>query len=411
MCAAWSFVLNVEALTPDAKSSPRALEAFQRLRGYERLLGNPATPRKVSSRAAYIIGRFQSFNEYRKYLSDDSWEDIEYFLGVVLHQTQPLFLYVDDIDRNYAWAPGIWTQCQRGLFYAVFSLLKQEILRNKLHVVVALRDTTLATIASGEHATRYAEEVHINHLKWTRESVLFFLDEKLRQLPPTFFSGPKRSYESWLGLPHVTNSRKHASSEGVGSYIIRHTRLLPRDIVYVGNAICTHVQENGMKPIDEGTLRDIVSRTSRSVVRAELSSLRNEIRSDSLEVTVEGEDGSGAVTNGRERDISAILDAISATSFEKFNAAVLPEFESTLEETFNAGEQGTTGRRVTNLLWQHRLLSWVDITGQSHFFEPSDFFGRSELPRSQEVWGYQWHCMMFDICPTLRDNAHSPAFP
>lgn len=415
MCAAWSFISNITELRPSRSSSPVAQEAFRALKSrFLDLLESPETERRVSSRAAHIITRFQSVNELRRYLADDRWEDVENYLARILHETQPLFLYVDDIDKNYAWAPGLWTQCQRGLFYAVFALLKRDTLRNKLHVVIAIRDTTLATISSGEHATRYAEKVHINHLKWTRESISYFLAQKIAQLPESFLKKRSAGCEDWLGLAAVHSARPGSPSEGVESYLVRHTRLLPRDVVYMGNMLCNYMQEQGISSIDEATLREHVSTASRSIVRAELSSLRNEARAGGLAILTDNEDGDTESPDReafRSRDIDAIVHCVESTGTEVFLPDTLAHLESGLHAHFSSGKNPATGSRVVDLLWQHRLLCWCDTSGATHFFDPEDFFGRAELPRGTEVWRYQWNCMLFDICPSLEVSGDGPAYP
>lgn len=415
LCAAWSFIRNTQELRPDRSSSIGAQDAYKALNDrFIDLLESPETERRVSSRAAHIITRFQSVNELRKYLTDDRWEDAENYIARILYDTQPLFLYVDDIDRNYAWAPGLWTQCQRGLFYAVFALLKRETLRNKLHIVITIRDTTLATISSGEHATRYAEKVHINHLKWSRDSISYFLEQKIAQLPENFRKGRATTCEDWLGLAAVHSKRPGSPSEGIESYLIRHTRLLPRDVVYLGNILCNYMQENRVNSLEEGTLKDMVASASRSIVRAELSSLRNEARAGGLAILLDNEDGDTESADHeafRSRDIDAIVRAVESTKSEVITPSALALLESNLDEHFNSGKNVASGRRVVDLLWQHRLLCWADTSGTNHFFDPEDFFGRAELPRDGDVWRYQWNCMMFDICPSLDVNGDSPAYP
>src|SRR5262249_27622857 len=68
----------------------------------------------------------------------------------------------------------------------------------------------------------------------------------------------------WLGRDAIWN-RKREILEGCYDYLLRHSRLLPRDIVTLGNAICRLVADcknNATNEIDEAELRAIVHQSA-----------------------------------------------------------------------------------------------------------------------------------------------------
>ncbi len=204
-------------------------DLMDHLTGHKDLLGNPGTPRKIPHELKQIIASAGNRNGLRRYLQNEAWQDIEGHLSQALMDLPPLFLYIDDIDKNYRWAPTLWAQCQRGLFYAVMDLLRDSGFKGRLHVVVAIRDVTMATIRASEHAPRYLDHTRINTLHWNRESARYLFEEKVSGLPERLFSRAEdRSVASWLGMSTISNSRPNAGTEEIGNYLLRHTRLVPR---------------------------------------------------------------------------------------------------------------------------------------------------------------------------------------
>jgi hypothetical protein len=405
---AWSFVSNQAMYNrPDA---PQAKSALERLHKYESLLGSPANLRRASSQVARLIRDIDGKEAFIDYLLDDRWEDVEGFLGTVLAHSPELFIYVDDIDKNYAWSPGPWTQCQRGLFYAVMHLAKDDSpLRNKLHVVVALRDVTLATVAAGEHGPQYAEQTHINYLRWTRESAHEFLHLKLAKLPPSHFSDPQeRTVESWIGISSVTNGRPNLLAEGIEGYMIRHTRLVPRDIVIMGNMICALQRESGRQRLAEDEIRDLVSDAARASIRSQLNVCASMMLEDTPHSLVADYDSDATEAKLDQQlgdKVTAIVGIIEQVGQEVFTPKKCALMDVRAQEIFR------TQARLSNALWRNRLIGWVEVNGKVHFFEPRDYHGRSQLPRGSGVHRYVWHCMIHDIARNIEINGDAPYHP
>ena len=173
-----------------------------------------------------------------KILNAPLWDDFEDLLGEAMRACPPVFFYLDGVDEEFSSAPLYWLQCQKGLFYEVMALLRDTRLGGKLHIVVSIRDIVFSSILRSEHAPRYIGEPHIRLLNWTDESLYFFLERKLEALGDEYFaSGPPdvRSCETWLGCRSLDGE---PDRENVADYLLRHTRLIPRDVVSLGNALC-----------------------------------------------------------------------------------------------------------------------------------------------------------------------------
>ncbi|WP_143588092.1 P-loop ATPase, Sll1717 family [Tersicoccus phoenicis] len=402
--SAWSYLRTVEFFTnnidPKSKLARRGLDAMADL------IGAPPTDRRVSSQVSQIILFHQGRREISKYLNDERWEDVENYICTIMASSPPLFLHVDDIDKNYAWAPSYWTLCQRGLFDAVMHLARHNVLRTKLHVVVALRDVTLATVTQGEHGPRYFEDTHINHLLWSQDSARSFLRTKTERLSRYDNFSHVKSVASWVGMPSVTNDRPTGDVEDVESYLLRHTRLVPRDIVILGNSLCKAL--NSRVPLDEARLKKVVSEVSRLIVWSQLSVCATQLISESP-----GDQDFASANGGSSPldeplvsgSVTILLEAIREVGSDRFGKGKA----ATLDERAHDAFQSTS--KLTDILWQHRLLSWVDRSETLHFFQPQEYFGRHRLPRDSSVRAYQWHCMVHDIVPSLKVLAPVSAFP
>jgi hypothetical protein len=117
--SAVSLIRNVPTLREACDES-----LLNELASFPSILGSPRTPRSIPSEANRIVRMGLGRRQMRGYLGADEWSDIENYLERALRQIPPLFMYIDDIDKNYRWAPIFWAQCQRGLFYTLMDPFK-----------------------------------------------------------------------------------------------------------------------------------------------------------------------------------------------------------------------------------------------------------------------------------------------
>jgi hypothetical protein len=249
-------------------------DLFEELDGYHRLLGRPKRKRRVTTEASSIVRQHVVRQELSSYLHDPAWPDAEAMLAEALSLAPPIFLYIDAIDDNFLWAPAHWMRCQRGLYYAIMDLLRASDGTARLHVVIALRDIALASTRFSEHGPRYLEHTHINSLLWSRASVRAFLPRKVEKLPDVLFEDPgSKSVASWLSRTLISNGRPTPRVEPIATYLMRHTRLVLRDVVVQGNRLCRYVPDcraTGRTPSDEG-LRTGVAIASREFAASQLA--------------------------------------------------------------------------------------------------------------------------------------------
>ena len=346
--------------------------------------GGSLFPEFVAPLSAYsqlmsIVGAHTAKSWFDEYLSRDEWAALEARLGDALAGIPPLSFYVDAVDEEYAHAPMYWMQCQKGLFYRAMRLLRDPQFGGRLHLVVCVRDNVLSSVLQGEHQTRYADEPHIRRLSWNRRSISYFMDQKIDRLESEFLTKPDASnaMERWLGIAEVDNVARGVR-EDLRSYILRHTRLLPRDIVVMGNKLSREVrfraQEGGV--LDGGRIREIVAGCALMFGNEQIALCANHVSSDVMPRKAANRGYSDVYTDISEYRnwivdrVRVILQGIGADRFSMEEMEIAAEL---------AREALGTNCDLFNILWQNGLVGYRDEPAPSTFRDV--FFSMSSLDR------------------------------
>jgi hypothetical protein len=317
------------------------------------------------------------------YLEDYRWHDLEGLVAEILPNMPPLYFYIDAIDDEYAHSPLYWLRCQKGLFYTVMKLAKDEFFGARLHVVSCVRDHVLSSVLRSEHASRYRDSPYVRSLTWDESSLRFFLRAKLESLPDEYFVQPELRDEhpvaAWLGSEQVWNDEREIE-ENIEHYLLRHTRLNPRDIVQMGNRLTEQiVMENRLgHRWEERMLREIVGDLASEWGEEQLVICAQQMSADMMPAHAAdqdyGEVFTGALAyapNVSQTLRSFLAEAIGVDHFDR-------EFFDYAREI--AAEFFDERTDVFSVLWQNGLLGYgygdMD-TGVERFYrikEQSDSF-------------------------------------
>jgi hypothetical protein len=341
---------------------------------YGHLLGEFRRPRSIYAELSTIINGQNTPRQLTGYLEDAAWFDIEDILAELLRTCPPIFLYLDAVDEEFSHAPMYWLRCQKGLFYQVMRFLRDPRLGGRLHIVISIRDIVMSSVYRSEHAPRYHDEPHIRVLTWSRESIEYLLTEKLRRLDPRFFMAAG-SYtdpvEAWLGTPVVHNQARGVH-ERVTDYLLRHTRLIPRDVVSLGNAICAEILRQkaaGRSEIPQGDLRRVVSRASKRFGDSQLAQSGNQIAADTMPKDAARHGYSEVYTSTMEYLAGIdqqVREIIREVGYDRFSREELELIEMRAAEKFDSSTS------FPSVLWQNGLLGYVDPGGETRFYSHTD---------------------------------------
>jgi hypothetical protein len=339
-----------------------------------RVLGDSRRPRSIYSEVRDIINQQHNAHQLSAYLDDPLWDDLEDLLGEMLSQCKPIYFYLDAIDEEFSHAPMYWLKCQEGLFYQVMRLLRDHKLGGRLHVVVCIRDIVMSSVYRSEHAPRYYNEPHIRVLTWDRGSLIYLLEQKLRRLPPSLLmrratSGPPTIHE-WLGVNGNWPGR--GGDATIEDYLLSHTRLIPRDIISLGNELSEEVlrqKQAGREGMPAAALQAVVQRCAKRFGDSQLAQCANQISSDLMPENAALQDYSELFTStqayisGVQEDVRSFVRMMGVDQFSRGDLAALQEV---------ADLHFQTPTNLASVLWQNGLLGYLDEDGQRRFYSMSD---------------------------------------
>ena len=382
---------------PELRQQLRDEQADEIERSYTRLLDDFRRPRSIYSQVRDIINQRQTGHQLSMYLDDPLWDDLEGLLGEVVGQCKPIYFYLDALDEEFSHAPMYWLKCQEGLFYQVMRLLRDHRLGGRLHIVVSIRDIVMSSVYRSEHAPRYYNEPHIRVLTWDRSSLLYLLQQKLRRLPPSLLmrrptSGPP-TIRDWLG---VNGRWPGPNGDGtVEDYLLSHTRLIPRDIISLGNELNEEIlrqKQAGQEGLPPAALRRVVQRCAKRFGDSQLAQCANQISSDLMPKNAALQNYSELFTStqaymrGVQEDVRSFVRMIGIDQFPRVDLEALQEVADLHFEK---------ATDLASVLWQNGLLGYVDETGRRRFYSMGDV---EEFHFPPEVDTYVLHpCLVHTV--------------
>jgi hypothetical protein len=348
-------------------------------------------PSSPHSSASLILGHFHSEIQYSRFLDLPMWEEIEYILSNLIHSLPPMYLFIDSIDEEFKKAPMYWLRCQKGLFYRVMRLLRHQRLGGRLHITISCRDHVLSSVYRSEHQNRYRGEPHIRILNWNRSAISRLLQEKIRQLPPELLFDAQPTSGStvgnWIGLNTIRNEVL-GIDEDLETYLLRHTRLLPRDVVQLGNRLSRSIlfaKASGARAVPMDIVRTVVSDLARTFGNEQLEICANQVLSSTIPVEHRQKAHSTYYTADMEYQgefvdrIKEVIRLIGVDSFERERLdAIRGQVKAIMEVDTD----------VFSVLWQNRLLGFRDHRGgrcREVFFDEG-FLDEFNLPRFPETF-------------------------
>jgi hypothetical protein len=382
---------------PELRQQVRDEQAAEIEQSYGRLLGDFRRPRSIYSEVRDIINQQHNAHQLSAYLDDPLWDDLEDLLGEVLGQCKPIYFYLDAIDEEFSHAPMYWLKCQEGLFYQVMRLLRDHKLGGRLHVVVCIRDIVMSSVYRSEHAPRYYNEPHIRVLTWDRSSLLYLLDQKLRRLPASLLmrrgsSGPPTIHD-WLGVNGGWPGPNGDAT--IEDYLLSHTRLIPRDIISLGNELSEEVlrqKRAGLDGMPAAALQGVVQLCAKRFGDSQLAQCANQISSDLMPKGAALQDYSELFTStqayisGVQEDVRSFVRMMGVDRFSRGDLAALQEVADLHFET---------PTNLASVLWQNGLLGYVDEFGQRRFYSMSDV---EQFHFPPDVDAYVLHpCLMYAV--------------
>ena len=344
-------------------------EYSSKLKSYVPKFFNFDTPVSIYSQVTHIINSLNTDHQYKKYFDDDRWPGIEYLIVQALRQAPPVYFFVDSIDEEYAHAPMFWLRCQKGLFYRTMRFLRDARLGGRLHIVICIRDHILASVYRSEHQQRYRGEPHIRILDWSYQAIKYFLEKKIERLDEIYLMQPEKLKRSpvlaWLGHDSIENVHR-GIKEPLIQYLIRHTRLAPRDIIHLGNVLSREsiqAKSSGMHAIPPETIRDRISEAAREFGNEQIAICANQVSSSGMPTSsgrfefAEVYTGDSEYVRGVDEQIKNCICMIGKDRFSDRDLRAAHEHSL---EIFGPASD------VFSVLWQNRLIGFRNTNDPAH---------------------------------------------
>jgi hypothetical protein len=359
---------------PELRQQLHDEQAEELEQSYARLLDDVRRPRSIYGQMRDIINQRQTAHQLSTYLDDPLWDDLEDLLGEVLSHCKPIYFYLDAVDEEFSHAPMYWLKCQEGLFLQVMRLLRDQKLGGRLHVVICIRDIVMSSVYRSEHAPRYYNEPHIRVLTWDRGSLLYLLGQKLQRLPPSLLMRRATlgspTIRDWLGINDDWLGSR--GDETVEDYLLGHTRLIPRDIISLGNELSEEVlrhKQAGHTGLSATAVQAVVQRCAKRFGDSQLAQCANQISSDLMPKNAALQEYSELFTStqsyisGVQEDVRSFVRMIGVDQFSRADLEILQEMADLhFENTTN----------LASVLWQNGLLGYVDESGRRRFYSMGD---------------------------------------
>jgi len=359
-----------------------------------------------------ILSTYNDRSRLVEFVKDPKWFSIESIVLDVIKDSTPLFAFIDALDDNYGDAPAESTDAQVGLLIWILKKVVDASVKNRLHIVVTVRDVIYSSLLETDNGQRYNDKQYIRCLDWDDRSSYFYLQEKIRLLPVRYLVLKHEAddpLERWLGFKELVNERRNGNVENVKDYILRHTRFLPRELNEIGNAISRNIWAANSSGIEIGPvqIRTIISTAAKEIARR----IINEVVLHMAAIDGVPED-SRHHENYTKEVRAAVLDFIKSLGEERFGLAKLNvALEQFSKRTpWWSAIVGGNKIGIQDILWQHALVGYQgtsDPEGWSRFFHSSGG-GTGDLtallPTSEF---YYLHSSLIDILP-LKTTPNPP---
>jgi hypothetical protein len=387
----------------DARTVGRVMEFAQGNRG--RLLRQFAAPISAYRQMDEIVNTYHNRNSIVEYLQSQYWADLETILAGILEKSPPIFWFLDALDEHFERSPRWWLKCQEGLFYQCVQF-SRSAQWNRLHLTVSLRDIVFASMMRSEHRSRFTGDSHIRLLNWKRDSIEEFFRMKLEVLEKGFFLGAfklGRTIENWLGTEVVVNEKRQIV-EPIGQYLLRHTRLLPRDVVIIGNRLCGLISRHQESPLNlEAEIRRHVHEAASVFGREQFQICANEIVSAHMPRCGGARCQSAFVGNDDfTSSVAAALQVfVRSIGTDRFPRSTVESLSSSAREKFDCD--------VFSLMWRNGLIGYVDPSrDEKYVFYDHDSLNSFELPAQYNE--YVFHPIVIDATG-IKSEGKNPVIP
>ncbi|MBQ8203417.1 MAG: hypothetical protein IJZ75_03970 [Clostridia bacterium] len=310
---------------------------------------------------------------------------IENILQNILRNSPTIYIFLDSIDIEYEHAPMQWLSCQKGLFYAIMTFLEEGTFGEKVHLIISLRDNVFTNILRSEHASKFINETHIFILDWKESNIRAFLSQKIGGLNSCYFvedAPQSKNIYSWLGIRELPNEL--GQTEEITDFILRHTRLTPRDVIVVCNKLAELKKEySNNKNLDiKKWVKDVVIANSKLFGAEMITICAKNINANCLPSGAGKDQYSDFYLMDKffkKSTYTQLLNLLKTLKSRKINWDVLCKFNELAIKEFN------TDVHLIDLLWNNGIIGCSNHDGDISYYA-QQFQEDTLIPENKEAY-------------------------
>ena len=395
------------------------------LRAYEDVLFAPFdAPVSIYSQVSAIVNehwdlqtRHRNPGVLDRYLGRPEWAGFQHHLYEALRVVKPLCFYLDGADERFTAAPKQWLACQEGLFNEVMALLAgDQHVGSRLHVVVGIVDLVFSSVQQSWQSTKLAGSQYIRALHWGIRAIRHFLHERITTLDPSYLLNDNATdpVERWLGIRTIVNTAR-GETELLEDYLLRHTRLIPRDVVQLGNKLCDvidRVRYDMDNPVLlEEDIRSVVRVEAMRFANEELLGVANHITASiapigaaemGIDPLYTGEAKKSKRKDRPAQNFTAMQETLRVTLKDILSTSLACDrFDRTALMTLEREARDRLGDiDLPSILWQHGLLGYIEESVEAG--QPTFFGSELTLSIPTRKAGYALHPALLAAVDGLR---------
>jgi hypothetical protein len=326
------------------------------------LVPESTVPHSVYADFSAILRDNQTLAQLRRFLDDPRWDEVEFqFTRIIERRELPLCFFLDTGEEDSSHAPRYWLWCQLGLVRQVLRFAQNAEIADKLVIYIAIRDQTWAELASMRPGL--TQHPKVLQLRWGPRAAARFLARKIAQLDDAYLlmeraagNDPQSLVSAWLGVDTITGGNGEAG-EPITVYLLRHTRLIPRDIVSVGNLLALEVRTartSELTQVSQQAIHNAVAESARLSAREELHACSLEVIAQRLAGVSRPSERQSIVPDedAASRTLEDVKDLLGRCGTDIVDRAAMNEVNDAARGRFHAAIS------LTDMLWRRGLIGW-----------------------------------------------------
>lgn len=329
------------------------------------LFPEDTVPMLIGTAMKRIITEYLGKESIENYISRPDWNDLRFTIKKCVKKLESIYFFIDSIDEGYEDNPKFWKYVQEGLFFEMLRLERDKLFGDKVQIYVAIREDLVASLVEREQYGIYSGS--IQKLNWSWKEMKKFFSEKIQNLEDGYFmlDEGKKDIGRWLSITDIEDIWMEKRVD-VMDYILDHTRLLPRDLIEMGNALAEikfdRYDDSGTNI--EDAVRQCVQDTARSFGNELASICANRLH---RELKTFLSSGQGSYSSDQEYNISprlVLLNLINEHLSKKMKWNDLERFETRLYDNMSYNTHF-----VLDVLWQSGMIGYLDKNSHGKIIE------------------------------------------